>query len=48
MPIIEFKNGDEASYQNSMMMFNMTYEEYGKWYKRNKQANANVYVKNYW
>ena len=48
LAMIDFMNGDVASYQNSMMMFNMTYEEYGKWYKRNKQANANVYVKNYW
>ena len=48
LAMIDFMNGDVASYQNSMMMFNMAYEEYGKWYKRNKQATTTVYIKNYW
>lgn len=32
--MIEFANGDYDKYNNSMQMFNMQYEEYSKWYRR--------------
>lgn len=48
LAMIDFMNGDIPGYQNSMLMFNTAFEDYGKWYKRNKQATTTVYIKNYW
>lgn len=42
--MIDFANGEYANYQNSMAMFNAAWDEYAKWYMRNRhvcgQGNA--------
>lgn len=38
--MIDFANGEYGSYQNSMAMFNAVWDEYAKWYMRNRHACA--------
>lgn len=36
--MIDFANGEYSSYQNGMAMFNAMWDEYAKWYMRNRHA----------
>lgn len=36
--MIDFANGEYAKYQNSMVMFNAAWDEYAKWYMRNRHT----------
>lgn len=40
--MIDFANGEYAKYQNSMLLFNAAWDEYAKWYMRNKRGGGPV------
>lgn len=37
---IAYSNGETERYQNSMLMFNSSYQDYTKWYRRNYKSNV--------
>jgi hypothetical protein len=46
--MIDYYNKEISNYENSMAMFNNTYEEFSSYYKRVKDSGNTLYVKNIW
>ena len=45
--MVDYYNNDISSYQNSMTVFNNTYNEYLKYYRRTHESDLGR-IKNYW